>query len=45
MKKTELRNAVFYNAELDELYVFDNKYFQTVYLLGWGTIWHHIGEL
>lgn len=45
MKNRLITNAVFYNAELDELYVFDKKYFGNVYLLGWGTIWHYIGEL
>jgi len=40
-----LSNAIFYNAELDELYIFENKFFDKVYLLGMGTIWHYVGEL
>lgn len=45
MIRHSFENAIFYNAELDEIYIFQNDHFETVYLLGYGTVWHYIGEL
>ena len=44
-KSTLLTNAIFYNAELDQLYLFEDKHFHKIEFIGWGVVWHYIGEL
>ena len=45
MRDFKFDTSIFYNSQTEQLYIFSSEDCETLCLLGYGVIWHYIGEL